>query len=81
MISPVLGTALEAAELDFGHVARLGTYILHHGQERLEALLRVLSGIWRDKQPAQTLMGVAALALPDMLSQPDRRRTDITAPW
>jgi hypothetical protein len=64
-----------AAGLDFGRVARLGTYIAHHDQEGLEALQQVISVIWRDKPSAQTLIGVAALALPDMLCQPDRRRT------
>ncbi|MHA6631507.1 hypothetical protein ACU61A_39235 [Pseudonocardia sichuanensis] len=38
----------------------------------------MISGIWRDEPPAQTLIGVAALALPDMLFEPNRRRTDVT---
>jgi enamine deaminase RidA (YjgF/YER057c/UK114 family) len=66
-----LGTALAAAGLDYGHVARLGTYIVDHDQAKLEALLQVIKRIWGDRPPAQTLIGVAALALPDMLFEVD----------
>jgi enamine deaminase RidA (YjgF/YER057c/UK114 family) len=66
-----LGTALAAVGLDYEHVARLGTYIVDHDQAKLEALLRVISRIWGDRPPAQTLIGVAALALPDMLFEVD----------
>jgi enamine deaminase RidA (YjgF/YER057c/UK114 family) len=66
-----LGAALAAVELDFRHVARLGTYVVNHDQEKLETLLRVISRIWGDQPPAQTLIGVAALALPDMLFEVD----------
>jgi enamine deaminase RidA (YjgF/YER057c/UK114 family) len=66
-----LGTALAAVGLDYGHVARLGTYIVDHDHTKLEALLRVISRIWGDRPPAQTLIGVAALALPDMFFEVD----------
>jgi enamine deaminase RidA (YjgF/YER057c/UK114 family) len=66
-----LGAALAAVGLDFRHVARLGTYIVDHDPEKLEELLRVVSRIWGDEPPAQTLIGVAALALPDMLFEVD----------
>ena len=66
-----LGAALAAVELDFRHVARLGTYIVDHDQNKLEALVRVISRIWGDQPPSQTLIGVAALALPDMLFEVD----------
>ncbi|MEU1817712.1 RidA family protein [Streptomyces roseifaciens] len=66
-----LGTALAAAGLDYGHVARLGTYIVGNDQARLEALVAVIGRIWGDKPPAQTLLGVAGLALPGMLFEVD----------
>lgn len=66
-----LGTALAAVGLDFTHVARLGTYVVDHDQAKLDALLRVIKRIWGDRPPAQTLIGVAALALPDMLFEVD----------
>ncbi|MDT0347226.1 RidA family protein [Streptomyces litchfieldiae] len=66
-----LGTALAAAGLDYTHVTRLGTYIVDHDQDKLAALLAVVSRIWGDEPPAQTLLGVATLALPGMLFEVD----------
>jgi enamine deaminase RidA (YjgF/YER057c/UK114 family) len=66
-----LGAALAAVGLDFRHVAQLRTFIVDHDQDKLEALVRVISRIWGDQPPAQTLIGVAALALPDMLFEVD----------
>ncbi|MET7299985.1 RidA family protein [Embleya sp. NPDC005575] len=66
-----LGTALAAAGLGFQDVARLGTYIVDHDHTKLEALLAVINRIWGNQPPAQTLLGVAALALPDMLFEVD----------
>ena len=66
-----LGTALAAAGLGFENVARLGTYIVDHDEAKLEALLRVITRIWGEHPPAQTLLGVARLALPDMLFEVD----------
>ncbi|MFE2873359.1 RidA family protein [Embleya sp. NPDC059259] len=66
-----LGTALAAAGLGFRDVARLGTYIVDHDHAKLEALLAVITRIWGDRPPAQTLLGVAALALLDMLFEVD----------
>lgn len=66
-----LGTALAAVGLGYQHVARLGTYIVDHDHAKLEALLRVIKRIWGDQPPAQTLIGVAALALPGMLFEVD----------
>jgi enamine deaminase RidA (YjgF/YER057c/UK114 family) len=62
-----LGTALRAVGLDYGHVVRLRTYIVDHDAEKLPALRTVIQRIWGDRPPAQTLVGVAALAFPDML--------------
>jgi enamine deaminase RidA (YjgF/YER057c/UK114 family) len=66
-----LGTALAAAGLGYEHVARLGTYIVDHDEAKLEALVKVISRIWGERPPAQTLLGVARLALPDMLFEVD----------
>ncbi|WP_436787994.1 RidA family protein [Yinghuangia sp. YIM S10712] len=66
-----VGRALAAEGLDFSHVAVLRTYIVGHDEAKLNALVSVISGIWGEKPPAQTLLGVAALALPDMLFEVD----------
>ncbi|MEU4766200.1 Rid family hydrolase [Actinosynnema sp. NPDC023794] len=66
-----LGVALRAAGLDYPHVARLGTYVVDHDADRLAVLLEHVTRIWGDRPPAQTLLGVAALALPGMLFEVD----------
>ncbi|MEV7289859.1 RidA family protein [Streptomyces sp. NPDC093252] len=66
-----LATALAAVGLDTSHVVRLGTYIVGHEPGRLDTLLAVIKRIWGDAPPTQTLLGVAALALPDMLFEVD----------
>jgi enamine deaminase RidA (YjgF/YER057c/UK114 family) len=66
-----LGTALAAAGLDFAHIVRLGTYIVDHDEAKLHALARVVARIWGEQPPAQTLLGVARLALPDMQFEVD----------
>ncbi|MFB6521906.1 RidA family protein [Streptomyces sp. NPDC056401] len=66
-----LRTALEAVGLGLGDVVRIGTYVVGHDQEKLEVLLKHLHAAWGTELPAQTLIGVAALALPDMLFEID----------
>ncbi|MCY9786102.1 RidA family protein [Nocardiopsis sp. EMB25] len=66
-----LGTALEAAGLGYRHVVRLGTYVVDHDLGRLEVLGERVHAIWGGKPPAQTLLGVATLALPGMLFEVD----------
>jgi enamine deaminase RidA (YjgF/YER057c/UK114 family) len=66
-----LGTALAAVGLGFEHVVRLGTYIVDHDEAKLQALLRVITRTWGGRPPAQTLLGVARLALPDMQFEVD----------
>lgn len=66
-----LRTALEAVGLGFGDVVRIGTYVVGHDQGKLEVLLKHLHAAWGTELPAQTLIGVAALALPDMLFEID----------
>lgn len=62
-----LGTALQAAGVGYGDVVQIRTYIVDHSPEKLDMLLAAVRGIWGDRPPTQTLVGVAALALSDML--------------
>ncbi|MFD3941418.1 RidA family protein [Streptomyces sp. NPDC058579] len=66
-----LRLALEGAGLGFEHVVRLGSYIVDHDLAKLEVLGKALHGAFGDRLPAQTLSGVAALALPGMLFEID----------
>ena len=66
-----VGVALQAAGLDFADVVNLRTYIVDHDAAKLEVLLAAIRRIWGDRPPTQTLLGVAALALPDMLFEVD----------
>ncbi|MGW0734833.1 RidA family protein [Streptomyces sp. NPDC002851] len=66
-----LRTALESVGLGLGDVVRLGTYIVEHDEEKLGILLRHLKAAWGERLPAQTLVGVASLALPGMLFEID----------
>ncbi|MEV0678850.1 RidA family protein [Actinosynnema sp. NPDC050436] len=61
-----LRTALRAVGLDYAHVVRLGSFIVDHDAEKLDIWLRSVAEIWGRKPPAQSLVGVAALALPEM---------------
>ncbi|MFD8948605.1 RidA family protein [Streptomyces xanthophaeus] len=66
-----LRTALAAVGLGPADVVRVGTYVVAHDQEKLEVLLKELHATWGAELPAQTLIGVEALALPDMLFEID----------
>ncbi|MEU6983843.1 RidA family protein [Streptomyces sp. NPDC046324] len=66
-----LRRALEGVGLGFEHVVRLGSYIVDHDLAKLEVLGKALHGAFGDRLPAQTLSGVAALALPGMLFEID----------
>jgi enamine deaminase RidA (YjgF/YER057c/UK114 family) len=66
-----LGTALAAVGLDYSNVARLGTYIVGHDADDLAVLSGVITRIWGDKPPVQTLLGVASLASPEMRFEVD----------
>ncbi|MFD4554999.1 RidA family protein [Streptomyces sp. NPDC058469] len=66
-----LRSALEAVGLDFEHVVRLGTFIVDHDLDKLETLGKALHTHFGDRLPAQTLSGVAFLALPGMLFEVD----------
>ncbi|WP_158883723.1 RidA family protein [Amycolatopsis anabasis] len=66
-----LGVALETVGLGFADVVRLGTYLVDHDPGKLEVLVGLIREHWGDRPPAQTLIGVAALAFPDMLFEVD----------
>ncbi|OKK21806.1 endoribonuclease L-PSP [Streptomyces sp. CB00455] len=66
-----LRIALAGVGLGFEHVVRLGTYVVDHDPTKLEILAAALHARWSDCPPAQTLAGVASLALPGMLFEID----------
>lgn len=66
-----LRKALEGVGLGFGHVVRLGTFVVDHDLGKLEILGKALHAHFGDRLPAQTLSGVASLALPGMLFEVD----------
>lgn len=66
-----LGTALAAAGSAYRHVVQIRTYIVGHDAAKLDILVDVVREIWGERPPTQTLIGVAALALPGMLFEID----------
>ena len=66
-----LRLALGAVGVDLGDVVQLRTYIVDHGPDKLDVLVAAVRRIWGDRPPAQTLVGVADLALPDMRFEVD----------
>ncbi|MFF8834124.1 RidA family protein [Streptomyces sp. NPDC015130] len=66
-----LRLALEGVGLGLAHVVRLGSYIVEHDLAKLEVLGKALHAHFGERLPAQTLSGVAALALPGMLFEID----------
>ncbi|MGA4838349.1 RidA family protein [Streptomyces sp. G45] len=66
-----LRSALEGVGLGYAHVVRLGTYVVDHDADKLAALGAAVHARFGDRLPAQTLTGVASLALPGMLFEVD----------
>ncbi|MFF5497284.1 RidA family protein [Streptomyces aquilus] len=66
-----LRAALEGVGLGYEHVVRLGTFIVDHDLDKLRTLGKALHARFGDRLPAQTLSGVASLALPGMLFEVD----------
>ncbi|MEV5491400.1 RidA family protein [Streptomyces bobili] len=66
-----LESALAGVGLGPEHVVRLGSFVVDHDLDRLETLGRALQARFGERLPAQTLSGVAALALPWMLFEVD----------
>ncbi|MFI9504281.1 RidA family protein [Nocardia sp. NPDC052566] len=66
-----LGIALRSVGLDFADVAQLRTHIVDHDLDKLAVIGKKVAELWGERPPAQTLSGVAALALPGMLFEVD----------
>ncbi len=66
-----LGVALGAAGLDFSDAVKIGTYVVDPDFEKLGTVAGLVNEHWGEKPPTQTLIGVAALALPGMLFEVD----------
>ncbi len=62
-----LGTALAAHGLDLGHVVQLRTYVIGPDFEKLGIIGASVREGCGDIPPTQTVIGVAALAMPDIL--------------
>ncbi|QNP66253.1 RidA family protein [Streptomyces genisteinicus] len=62
-----IGTALAAHGLDDRHVVQLRTYVVNHDMGKLGSIAGAVQERWGTKPPAQTLIGVASLATPDVL--------------
>jgi enamine deaminase RidA (YjgF/YER057c/UK114 family) len=62
-----LGVALAAHGLNFSHVAQLRTYVVNPDFERLGIIGQAVHAACGPVPPSQTLIGVASLAMPDML--------------
>ncbi|MFC4373856.1 RidA family protein [Nocardia halotolerans] len=62
-----IGIALAAHGLDLGHVAQLRTYVVNHDVTKLGPIAAAVQEHWGTNPPTQTLIGVAALATPDVL--------------
>ncbi|NLE82529.1 MAG: RidA family protein [Rhodococcus sp.] len=62
-----IGVALAAHGLDHGHVVQIRTYVVDHDLDKLGTIAEAVQECWGTTPPTQTLVGVASLALPDML--------------
>jgi enamine deaminase RidA (YjgF/YER057c/UK114 family) len=62
-----LGVALAAHGLDLGHVVQLRTYVVDPDFAKLGAIGQAVRGGCGDTPPTQTVIGVACLAMPDIL--------------
>lgn len=62
-----LGLALAAHGLDLGHVVQLRTYVVNLDFDKLGAIAQAVQGGCGDIPPTQTVIGVAGLAMPDIL--------------
>ena len=62
-----VGTALAAHGLDLAHVVQLRTYVVGLDGARLGTVAETVGRAWGTTPPPQTLLGIAALAMPDIL--------------
>jgi enamine deaminase RidA (YjgF/YER057c/UK114 family) len=66
-----IGVALAAHGLDLSHVVQFRTYVVNHDADKLGSITAAVQENWGTNPPTQTLIGVASLALPDMLFEVD----------
>jgi enamine deaminase RidA (YjgF/YER057c/UK114 family) len=62
-----LGVALAAHELTLADVVQIRTYVVGLDFEKLGVIAEAVKARWGRQLPTNTLLGVAALATPDML--------------
>jgi enamine deaminase RidA (YjgF/YER057c/UK114 family) len=62
-----LGFALAAVGANFDDVVRVTTYVVDYRPEHRAILRQIRSEHWPTDPPAATLLGVSALALPELL--------------
>jgi enamine deaminase RidA (YjgF/YER057c/UK114 family) len=62
-----LGVALAAHGLDMTHVVQLRTYVVNPDFERLGIIGQAVGAAGGATPPTQTVLGVACLAMPDIL--------------
>lgn len=62
-----LGVALAAHGLDLSHVVQLRTYVVSPDFEKLGIIGQAVGAGCGDALPTQTVIGVAGLAMPDIL--------------
>jgi enamine deaminase RidA (YjgF/YER057c/UK114 family) len=62
-----LGVALAAHGLDLSHVVQLRTYVVNLDFDKLGAIGHAVGAGCGGKLPTQTVIGVAGLAMPDIL--------------
>lgn len=62
-----LGVALAAHELDLSSVVQLRTYVVNPDFEKLGIIGQAVGAGCGDTPPTQTVIGVAGLAMPDIL--------------
>ncbi len=66
-----VGRCLAAAGARPEQVAKLTIYVVHHRPEYLPDILEALIAVFGDHRPADTLLGVEALARPEYLIEVD----------
>jgi enamine deaminase RidA (YjgF/YER057c/UK114 family) len=63
-----IGIALAEAGAGFNHVCRLTVYVVDYNPDMLETITRELTKVFdKNNLPANTLLGVQALALPEFM--------------
>lgn len=62
-----VGHSLAAAGAGPEHVTKVTIYVVHHRPEYLPHIVEARSAVFGDHKPADTLVGVEALALPEYL--------------